>query len=252
MATLLKLGSKGAAVKDLQALLNRANAFSIDIDGDFGTVTEKAVKAFQNRNGLVVDGVAGPQTMTALRRAVEPVKPGKPEPDKSAMTQPAPASVQHADMAARPPNADSLVLLDTARPIREIINHCTATREGEDFTVADIRAWHKARGWSDIGYHYVIYRDGRVMIGRPVGQIGAHTENHNTGTIGVSYVGGVAKDGKTPKDTRTLAQRSSMLWLNQQLVKKHPGITKISGHNQYAAKACPSFDVRKDALGHIV
>ncbi|MBS7588302.1 N-acetylmuramoyl-L-alanine amidase [Ancylobacter defluvii] len=162
------------------------------------------------------------------------------------MAQPVPAG------AAPPPNAGTLALLATSRPISEIIVHCTATPEGKDYTVADIRAWHKDRGFSDIGYHYVVYRDGRVMVGRPVGQVGAHVAGHNTGTIGISYVGGVAADGKTAKDTRTAAQRASLLWLVQQLAAKHPGIRKVTGHNQYAAKACPSFDVRNDALGRLV
>ncbi|KEQ05763.1 hypothetical protein GV67_04245 [Pseudorhizobium pelagicum] len=142
-------------------------------------------------------------------------------------------------------------MLDTARPINEIIWHCTATPEGRDFTVNDIRAWHKQRGWSDIGYHYIVYRDGRIMPGRPVGQVGAHVSGHNTGTIGCSYVGGVSADGKTAKDTRTGPQRASMLWLTAQLAKKFQ-IAKISGHNEYAAKACPSFDVRKDELSRLL
>jgi N-acetylmuramoyl-L-alanine amidase len=98
----------------------------------------------------------------------------------------------------------------------------------------------------------VVYRDGRVMLGRPVGQIGAHVEGHNTGTIGCSYVGGLSADGKTAKDTRTLAQRASMLWLTQQLIARQSGMRRVTGHNQYAAKACPSFDVRKDDLGRLI
>ena len=250
--TTLRRGSRGAAVRDLQALLNAylvPPARAVVVDGDFGAATETAVKAAQVRLELVVDGLAGPQTMTALRRATTPTKPGKVEPDKAAMNAAAPTAGLTGGTAVEPPNAASLKLLDTARPIDEIIVHCTATAEGKDYTVADIRGWHKARGWSDIGYHYVVYRDGRVMLGRPVGQVGSHVAGHNTGTIGVSYVGGVSADGKRAKDTRTSAQRSSLLWLVRQLKAKHRGVRKVTGHNQYAAKACPSFDVRQDALG---
>ncbi|GLK86699.1 peptidoglycan recognition protein family protein [Ancylobacter defluvii] len=246
MTVILRRGSSGPAVSALQTRLNAALLQPIKADGDFGPATERAVRAFQAIVGLVVDGIAGPQTQTALERATTAAKPGKVEPDKSAMAQPVPAG------AAPPPNAGTLALLATSRPISEIIVHCTATPEGKDYTVADIRAWHKDRGFSDIGYHYVVYRDGRVMVGRPVGQVGAHVAGHNTGTIGISYVGGVAADGKTAKDTRTAAQRASLLWLVQQLAAKHPGIRKVTGHNQYAAKACPSFDVRNDALGRLV
>jgi N-acetylmuramoyl-L-alanine amidase len=190
----------------------------------------------------------------ALRRAlVAPGTPKRAEPDKSAMGAgaapflPTPAAGKR-DMAAPPPNLDSVMLRRTARPIDEIIVHCTATPEGKDYTVADVRQWHKARGWSDIGYHYVVYRDGRVMEGRPVGQIGAHCEGHNTGTIGIAYIGGLTGDGKAAKDTRTSAQRASLLWLTRALTGLHGSIKRLSGHNQYAPKACPSFDVRRDRL----
>ena len=189
---------------------------------------------------------------TGLKQATSAPKPGKPEPAKGAIMAPAPSvTVPLSVPIVSPSNVDALKLLDTARPIHEIIVHCTATPEGKDFTVDDIRAWHKARGWSDVGYHYIVYRDGRIMVGRPVGQVGAHVEGHNTGTIGISYIGGLTADGLKARDTRTAAQRSSLLWLVHQLAGKFP-VTKVSGHNQYASKACPSFDVRKDALGAVV
>lgn len=252
MTTLLKRGSRGAAVRVLQELINRAGHDpALRVDADFGEKTELAVKAAQQRLGLVVDGKAGQQTLTALKRAAEPVKAGRAEPDKSGMEGPAPVASGVRATAHPSANDDSLLLLETARPISEIIFHCTATPEGKDFTVADIRAWHKARGWSDIGYHYVVYRDGRIMLGRPVGQVGAHCEGHNTGTIGVSYVGGLSADGKAAKDTRTPEQRASLLYLRNRLAALHKGVRKLSGHNQYANKACPSFDVRRDDLGHL-
>jgi len=238
-------------VLDIQRGLTTLGFNPGPLDGKNGPRTKAAVESFQAKFGLVVDGIAGPQTRKALKQALAPATPGRPEPDKSAMEQPAPATPATSARAAPPPNAGNLSLLATARPISEIIIHCTATPEGKDYTVADIRGWHKARGWSDIGYHYVVYRDGRVMVGRPVGQIGSHVAGHNTGTIGVTYVGGVTANGKTAKDTRTAAQRSSLLWLVKQLRAKHAGVRKVTGHNQYAAKACPSFDVRRDALGVI-
>lgn len=138
------------------------------------------------------------------------------------------------------------------RPIHEIIIHCTATPEGRDVSVDTIRGWHKAQGWADIGYHWVVGLDGVPRPGRPEAQIGAHVAGHNTGTIGVVYVGGVAKDGKTAKDTRTAAQRTGLIAIVRGLKERYPSIEKISGHNQYANKACPSFDVRKDPLSTLV
>ncbi|MFC3074908.1 N-acetylmuramoyl-L-alanine amidase [Shinella pollutisoli] len=248
--SILKRGSKGATVKELQRLLNLAGAAPpLSIDGDFGGKTDAAVRAIQSRLGLVVDGLVGQQTTTALKRATTPVTSGRPEPDKSAMAGAVPAAAVVPSGANPPPNAASLILLDTTRAIDTIWIHCAATPEGKDYTVADIRAWHKARGWSDIGYHYVIYRDGSIHLGRPIGQIGAHVEGHNLNSVGIVYVGGLAADGKTAKDTRTAAQRSSLLWLTDALRAKHRGIKRVRGHNEVAAKACPSFDVRRDPLG---
>lgn len=137
------------------------------------------------------------------------------------------------------------------RPVNEIIWHCAATPEGKHFTVADIDGWHKHRGWSGIGYHYVVYLDGSIHVGRPISLVGAHVSGRNRNTIGCVYIGGVAADGKTAKDTRTPAQREAMMALTKKLMLMYPTINKVSGHNQYAQKACPSFDVRKDPLGHL-
>lgn len=137
------------------------------------------------------------------------------------------------------------MLKKSRRRINEIIVHCTATPEGRDYTVADIRQMHKAQGWVDIGYHYLIYRDGSIHEGRNVDLVGAHCQGHNAQSIGVCYVGGVARDGKTPKDTRTPAQKDALVHLLMQLVCLYPDAT-IRGHRDFAAKACPSFDATKE------
>ena len=105
------------------------------------------------------------------------------------------------------------------REINKIIIHCSATPEGQDFTVQQIRQWHttpkpKGNGWSDIGYHFVIYRDGSVHKGRPLEQIGAHTLGYNANSIGICYIGGCASDEKTP---RTLAPKRRELRLSNSL-----------------------------------
>lgn len=135
---------------------------------------------------------------------------------------------------ASPPN------LTPMRKINKIILHCTATPEGKDYTVAQIREWHvKGNGWKDIGYHYVIYRDGSIHEGRPVEQVGAHCKGYNANSIGVCYVGGITEDNK-PKDTRTPAQKEAMLRFVGELLAKYPGAT-LHCHNEFANKACPSF-----------
>ena len=176
-------------------------------DGFFGKITEEAVKTFQKANGLYPDGVVGEKTWGKLLFINGLVK--------------------------------------SKRNIREIIVHCSATPDGKDFTVDDIRKWHKARGFSDVGYHYIVYRDGSVHDGRSVHLVGAHCTNHNANSIGVCYIGGVATDGKTPKDTRTPQQKEALLTLLKQLKSLYPQ-AKIYGHRNFSNKACPSFAASRE------
>lgn len=136
------------------------------------------------------------------------------------------------------------------RVINKIIIHCAATPEGKDYTVEQIRQWHtspkpKGNRWKDIGYHFVIYRDGSVHPGRPIEQIGAHTSGYNANSIGICYIGGCAKDGKTPKDTRTTEQKAALVKLVTELRRRFPNAS-VHGHNEFANKACPSFNVQKE------
>ena len=129
------------------------------------------------------------------------------------------------------------------RTITEIIIHCTATRPDAVCTVESIRRYHRSLGWRDIGYHYVIYPDGSIHQGRTVEQPGAHTEGHNAHSIGIAYVGGLDADGR-PADTRTPLQRLALLQLVQDLMEEH-NVTAIHGHNEYANRACPCFNVQQ-------
>jgi N-acetylmuramoyl-L-alanine amidase len=197
--------------------------------------------------GLKVDGWAGSSTKAAfdiiIGRAIVASIGDAPEPGEI----PLPAG----GMAAARELAEAAVWAQprATRPIREIILHCSATPEGRVTTVADIKSWHLARGFNDIGYHYVVHIDGRVSLGRPINVIGAHVEGHNSGTIGVCYIGGTDLNGKA-KDTRTPAQKEMLIALFTELAETYPSILKISGHNQYdKGKACPCFNVEKDELG---
>lgn len=133
------------------------------------------------------------------------------------------------------------------REIKEIIIHCADTPEGRDNKAADIKRWHLQRGFNDIGYHYVIDLDGTIEIGRPIEQAGAHCQGHNAHSIGICYVGGA--DAKMqPKDTRTEAQKDSLLCLLRflRLIFKD---APIYGHRDFAQKACPSFDAKTEYEG---
>lgn len=129
--------------------------------------------------------------------------------------------------------------------VNKIIVHCSATPEGKNITIDDIDRWHKQNGWKKVGYHYVIHLDGSIHKGRAEDEVGAHCVGHNSNSIGVCYIGGLCKDGKTSKDTRTDAQKQSLLELLQALKAKYPNAT-IHGHREFAAKDCPCFDARNE------
>lgn len=137
-----------------------------------------------------------------------------------------------------------------------MVFHCSATKEGVSFDVNDIRKWHKARGFRDVGYHYVILLDGTIQLGRPLDQSGAHVKDHNADSIGVCYIGGLDKDGN-PKDTRTPEQIESMKLIYNFYKATYPDM-RFLGHRDLSPdldgdgeverhewlKACPCFDVR--------
>lgn len=138
------------------------------------------------------------------------------------------------------------------RDITEIVLHCTATRadwwadKSTAEKVQEIRRWHmEDRGWKDIGYHYLIDRNGALATGRPMDQTGAHTKGHNTGTIGIALMGGHGSSvTDTFADNYTSDQEKA---LRKLIVRLHKNFGKVpvTGHNQYAAKACPGFEVPK-------
>ncbi|MCQ2607738.1 MAG: N-acetylmuramoyl-L-alanine amidase [Bacteroidales bacterium] len=144
----------------------------------------------------------------------------------------------------------SKVMLDKAklaligRKIDKIIIHCSATKPNQACTVELIDQWHKARGFNSIGYHYVIYQDGTVHEGRPVSQVGAHCVGQNANSIGICYVGGLDNYGNA-KDTRTDAQKKTLKQVIKQLKQTFPNAT-VHGHNEFANKACPCFNVKNE------
>ena len=175
-------------------------------DGIFGVNTQEAVLKFQKEHLLMQDGIVGLATWSKL--------------------------------------AGIALQKKSNRRITEIIIHCTATPAGKDYTVDDIRKWHKQQGWSDIGYHYVVYRDGTIHEGRNVNIAGAHTTGHNTHSIGIAYVGGLTRDGKRSADTRTKAQADGLENFLIYLRELYPE-AKIYGHRDFSRKDCPCFDARK-------
>lgn len=184
------------------------------------------VKALQEKLNLKADGIFGPLTEEAVKDFQR-------------------SNGLEVDGIVGADTLSKLNLSVNKRSIKELIVHCSATPEGKDYSVDTIRQWHLQRGFSDIGYHYVVYRDGSIHIGRDESVIGAHCTGHNTNSIGVCYIGGCASDGKTPKDTRTTEQKQSLVKLLKELKTKYPQAS-IHGHRDFANKACPSFDATKE------
>lgn len=136
------------------------------------------------------------------------------------------------------------------RHISHIVVHYSATFEDQSFATADIRQWHKEAGMADVGYHWIIRRDGVVEKGRPEDQIGAHVRGHNEHTIGICWIGGLNR--KTGPligvDNRTPEQTAALVKLIRDIRTRHPGAAVV-GHKNLAATQCPGFDVVKWWIG---
>lgn len=142
--------------------------------------------------------------------------------------------------------------------LKLLVIHCTATPEGREVSAEEIRRWHTAppseggRGWKQVGYTDMVHLDGTVErlvenneddVVDPW-EVTNGAKGHNRAARHIVYVGGVAADGKTPKDTRTPEQRSALEAYVKDFHRRFPRV-RIVGHNELAAKACPSFDVQK-------
>ena len=131
------------------------------------------------------------------------------------------------------------------RNINKIIVHCTATPEGRDVTVDEIRRWHvEERNWNDIGYHWIVTLNGTLEEGRPEYLQGAHAKGFNKNSVGLCYVGGVDEDME-PKDTRTEGQKETLKCILEDLKDRYPN-AEIIGHRNVSSKACPSFDAKAE------
>lgn len=132
---------------------------------------------------------------------------------------------------------------------KRIIIHCSATVKGKDFSASDIDRWHRARGFRKIGYHFVVRLDGTYERGRADHEEGAHCPqlSMNRQSVSICYIGGIASDGKTPADTRTLAQKRTIRTLIATLRGRY-GNLPVYGHRDIpgVSKACPCFDAIRE------
>lgn len=131
------------------------------------------------------------------------------------------------------------------RRINLLVLHCSATRENQDYTPAQLERDHKARGFVCAGYNYYVRRSGEIAPMRPVERIPAHARGFNRNSIGICYEGGLDGNGK-PADTRTAAQKESLRILLLMLLAHYPGC-RICGHRDLGApKACPCFNAEEE------
>ncbi len=184
------------------------------------------------------DGIAGPRTLAAARDAL------------ANELRPAGAAIL--------PETTSIIHQGSARyPVTEIAVHCSATvpdwmaEEGLAAQKAEIRRWHLARGWRAEGYHWFVGRSGDVLSGRAETEIGAGIEGHNRGVIHICLIGGHGST-ETDRFSRNFTGRQETA-LRQliQGISMRSRISRISGHNEYAAKACPGFNVAAFLKGDV-
>ena len=137
------------------------------------------------------------------------------------------------------------------KPVETIFVHCSATRPEwmADRTFSDrvkeIKRWHLEKKWADIGYHWLIDRDGSITQGRKEHVIGAHVQNHNTGSIGICLIGGFGSSESDPFEKNYTAQQDHALRTLINDIKTRTPIKRVRGHNEVAAKACPGFNVAR-------
>lgn len=196
----------------------------------------KAIQRFLNTQGydLVVDGIQGRKTREAFDEFFLKVKPSTPILSSTSSKMIYQGSKKY--------------------PLNELMIHCTATRPDWMFPstinqqIAEITKWHQARGWKTIGYHYVINRRGEVGKGRALSVIGAGCEGHNAGVAHVSLLGGHGSAATDPFSRNYTDKQMEALREVYKEIASLTNITKVSGHNQYAAKACPGFTVDQEFI----
>ena len=201
------------ALKALQMALARLGYYTGAIDGLFGPRTDAALKAVAAEGG-------------AIRNSKLPAAPGLP--------------------------SGPMIFQGWARyPVDEIVIHCAATHpdwmRGQLITAKrkEIDRWHREeRGWRKIGYHHLIDRDGAILPGRAETEIGAGVEGHNRGVIHICLIGGASSAATDPFERNFTAAQDRALRGLIDAIRAETAITRITGHNDHAAKACPGFVVR--------
>jgi len=238
---MLKLGSRGKAVKDLQEKLE------ITADGIFGKGTESAVIEFQKSNDLTPDGIVGPKTISLLTESVSKYKAEEIENDED-FDDPddeMDVDIDDEDDSKLTENAIELMNLimesDITRNIKRIVYHCTAT--SQKATVKGIQNyWKNNLGWRSPGYHIIVKPNGEWSYLLNFNSVSNGVRGINSTTINVSYIGGIDDRGKA-FDNRTDEQKGVYEAIYKTFSEKLPNATH-HGHYEFSSKSCPSFNVQ--------
>jgi N-acetylmuramoyl-L-alanine amidase len=242
---LLRLGSKGKQVIELQKILK------LKADGDFGKITDSAVREFQKKNNLTVDGLVGPKTWSLLVKSMEIkvsaiVKNDVKTEDLSDPEEELVVTNVKEDLPTSPHITELIKLIESSnitRKINELVFHCTATQQ-----TATVQAitnyWKNNLKWNNPGYHIIVKPDGSWTYLQDFNRITNGVAGRNSTIISVSYIGGVDKTGKAV-DNRTQEQKEVFETIYLTFKNKLPEL-KFRGHNEFSNKACPCYDVKTD------
>lgn len=245
---LFKIGDYSKQVKEIQERLG------LNVDGIFGPNTKKAVIEFQKENGLTPDGIVGKNTWKHLLKEednkVEPIcdicddYEDESDPDEQITI----CTSDEADVETKtsPYIAELINLINSTeitRNIKRLIFHCTAT--DQDAKVASIQNyWKNNLGWTNPGYHIIVKPDGSWTYLLDFNKVSNGVRGYNSTSINISYIGGVDENGKA-LDNRTDEQIEVFDIIYEMLTDKIEDIT-VHGHNEFASKACPSYIVQTD------
>ena len=245
---LLRLGSKGPRVAELQQLLKNHGFWTHPtITQNFGPVTNTAVRKFQQANGLTVDGIVGPKTWSILSTQPVNITPVYNSEDTSEdLSDPEEEMVVDDVEESQPtcPNISELVnLINTSvitRNVSRLVFHCTATHQTA--TVEGIlRFWRERRGWKNPGYHIIVTPDGSWTQLQDFNRVSNGVAGINSTSLHVSYIGGIDRNGR-PFDNRTESQNEIFETIYNTFKNKMPQLT-FHGHYEFSNKACPSYNV---------
>lgn len=246
---ILKLGSKGPRVRELQELLKKHGFWTHPtITDNFGPVTQTSVKRFQKANGLKDDGLVGPKTWGVLSREDIKITPIYSSENKSEdLSDPEEEMVIGDIKEVQPtcPRLSELINLINgsaiSRNITRLVFHCTATHQTA--TVEGIlRYWRERLKWSNPGYHIIVRSDGSWTQLQDFNRVSNGVAGINSTSLHVSYIGGIDRNGRA-SDNRTEAQTEVFETVYNTFKNKLPKIT-FHGHYEFSNKACPSFNVQ--------